>query len=246
MDQEWMETIRQMKRELDRQAYYTDMQEVQALMARYIYYLETDRGMDTIYDDLFSHKDPDVRIEIMDSGAYVGQKHVKRAMYTMGRRVDQDGNLLPKKPAGMADSSVDRANPLLMITISTPYVVISEDRTHAWGQWHLFGPHSNRVFDPISGIKRETAFWMAGKYDNEFVREDGIWKFQKLRPICWLRTPYDKSWLECPDCRRTPSPYYPPDEPRRVSSYNPDEPRHPDKWGPMPHPWIDHNIDADV
>ena len=241
-EQEMLARIEALEKEVKRQAYYTDMQEIQALMARYIYYLEMDMGQDRVYDDLFSHTDPDVRVEIMDSGAYIGQEHVKRAMYTMGRRVDKKGNPIPEGGAGVADSSVDRANPLLTITISTPYVVVSEDGTHAWGQWHLFGPHSNRVFNPETGVKQETAFWMVGKYDNEFVKEDGVWKFQKLRPICWLRTPYNKSWLEVPDCRRTPSPYYPPDEPRRVSSYCPDEPRDPDKWGPAPHEWINHNV----
>lgn len=79
-----------------------------------------------------------------------------------------------------------------------------------------------------------------GKYDNEFVKENGEWKILKLRPICWLRTPYHKDFLECPDCRRTPSPYYPPDEPPRISSFNPDEGSNPDKWGPLPHEHIVH------
>ncbi len=232
--------IEALEKQVKRQAYATDAVEIQNLMSRYIFYLENNR-IGEVWDDLFSHSAPNVRMEIMDSGAYCGQEHVKRAWYTMARRVDVDGNPVAEQTAGVANTNTDRAFLLLMLTISTPLIEISEDGIHAWGQWHLFGPHTNRVFDSKTSTKRDTAFWIAGKYDNEFIKEaDGQWKFLKLRPICWLRTPYDKSFLECPDCRRTPSPYWPPDEPPRISSFNPDEGPNPDKWGPFPHEHIAH------
>ena len=219
------------------QSYYTDMMEIQQLMARYIYILETGGGeaMARVWDELFVHDDERVRLEVGDSGAYLGTEHVKRAFYTMANKVDMDGN--PVDPAAkkgqLSQTNRDRAALLLMLTISTPCVVVDPDGQHARGHWHLFGPHTNRVFDAECGQKKDTAFWIAGKYDNEFVKVDGQWKFLKLRPIFWLRTPYHKSFLECPDCRRTPSPYWPPDEPARISSFNPDEGPNPDKWGPF-------------
>lgn len=216
------------------QSYYVDMVEIQQLMARYIYTLEKG-SMADVWDELFVHDDERVRLEIMDSGAYTGIEHVKRAFYTMGGRVDVNGDPIDPKERGrgqMSNTNSDRAALLLMLTISTPCVVVDPDGKHARGHWHLFGPHTNRVFDPETRTKRDTAFWIAGKYDNEFVKVDGQWKFLKLRPICWLRTPYDRSWLDCPDCRRTPTPYWPPDEPARISSFNPDEGMNPDKWAP--------------
>ena len=152
--------------------------------------------------------------EIMDSGAYLGQEHVKRVWYTMGRRMDKHGNMIDTSPkvGEMSNTNTDRAFLLLMLTISSPLIEISEDGTHAWGQWHIFGPHTNRVFDPETKTKTDTAFWIAGKYDNEFVKENGEWKIPKLRPICRLRTPYHKGLLGMPGLPPHSVPYYPPDE----------------------------------
>jgi len=238
-EKELLSKLETLEQEIKRQSYAADAQEIQNLMGRYIFYMESGK-VGEVWDDLWSHTDPDIRVEIMDSGAYVGQEHVKRVWFTMSGRVAKDGNPAPKAASGMSNTNTDRAFLLLMLTISTPLIEVSEDGTHAWGQWHIFGPHTNKVFDPETKTKRDTAFWIAGKYDNEFVKENGEWKIQKLRPICWLRTPYDKSWLECADCRRTPSPYYPPDEAPRISSFNPDEGPNPDKWGPLPHEHITH------
>ncbi len=200
-----LQRIDALEKEVKRLSYAADATEVQNLMSRYIFYMENG-WIGEVWDDLWTHTNPDVRVEIMDSGAYLGQEHVKRVWDTMARRVDVNGNPVQPGAAQMSNTNTDRAALLLMLTISSPLIEISEDGTHAWGQWHIFGPHTNRVFDPETSTKRDTAFWIAGKYDNEFVKEDGEWKILKLHPICWLRTPYHKSFLECPDCRRTPSP----------------------------------------
>jgi len=241
---ELQEELRELRKEVKRQSYYIDMMEIQQLMGRYIYALEKN-GMSDIWDDLFVHDDPRVRLEIMDSGAYIGPEHVKRALYSMCGRATPDGKYISQEEADLKKLERARSAPalLLMLTISTPCIIVDKDGQHAWGQWHLFGPHTNRVFDAESGGKKDTAFWIAGKYDNEFVKVNGEWKFLKLHPICWLRTPYDKSWLECADCRRTPMPYWPPDEPPRVSSFNPDEGMNPDKWGPFLPDVVDYRAD---
>ncbi len=169
--------IEALEKEVARLSKHTDAVEVQNLMSRYIFYMENGKIAE-VWDDLWSHTNPDVRVEIMDSGAYLGQEHVKRVWYTMGRRMDKHGNLIDTTPkAGeMSNTNTDRAFLLLMLTISSPMIEISEDGTHAWGQWHIFGPHTNRVFDPETKMKKDTAFWIAGKYDNEFVKENGEWK----------------------------------------------------------------------
>ena len=239
MDQNILRKLEDVEKELKRQSFAADAVEIQNLMSRYIFYLENGK-IGEVWDDLFVHDHPELRVEIMDSGAYNGPEHVKRVWETMSCRVDTDGNPVGKSAGRVANTNTDRAALLLMLTISTPLIEVSEDGTRAWGQWHIFGPHTNRVFDPETSTKRDTAFWIAGKYDNEFVKVDGEWKFLKLHPICWLRTPYHKSFLECPDCRRTPSPYWPPDEPPTIHSFNPDEGPNPDKWGPFPHEHIVH------
>lgn len=232
------ERLEALEKEVKRQSYYADMQEIQQLHSRYIFYLENGK-ISEVWDDLYAHDEPDVRVEIMDSGAYIGPEHVKRVWYTMAGKLDCDGN--PVKPeARISNTNTPNISLFLMLTVSTPLIEVAEDGKHAWGQWHLFGPHTNKVFDPETQTKKDTAFWIAGKYDNEYIKVNGEWKILKLRPICWIRSPYEKGWLKCPDCRRTPSPYYPPDEPPRISSFNPDEGYNPDKWGPMPHEHIPH------
>ncbi len=239
-EKELLERIEALEKKVERNQRAADAVEIQNLMSRYIFYLENG-NIAGVWDDLFSHEDPDVSMEIMDAGGYVGAEHVKRAYYTMARKVDMDGNPVEKTSSGMSNTNSERAGLLLMLTVETPMIEVSRDGKHAWGQWHLFGPHSNRVFDHISGNKKDIAFWIAGKYDNEFVRDsDGQWRFKSLHAINWLRTPYDKSWLECADCRSTPSPYYPTDIPRRITSFNPDLGNDPDRWGPLPHEHIVH------
>lgn len=234
-----MAEIEILKEEVKRLGYAADTVDIQNLMSRYIFYLENGK-IGEVWDDLFTHTNEDVRVEIMDSGAYLGQEHCRRVFYTMSGRVDKEGNPAGKRTAELSNTNTDRAALLLTLTISTPMIEVSEDGNHAWGQWHLFGPHTNRVFDTESHMKKDTAFWICGKYDNEFVKENGEWKILKLHPICWLRTPYNKSWLEVPDCRRTPTPYWPPDEMPTIHTFNPDEGPNPDKWGPIPHEHIVH------
>ena len=216
--------IEALEKEVARLSKHTDAVEVQNLMSRYIFYMENGKIAE-VWDDLWSHTNPDVRVEIMDSGAYLGQEHVKRVWYTMGRRMDKHGNMIDTTPkvGEMSNTNTDRAFLLLMLTISSPMIEISEDGNHAWGQWHIFGPHTNRVFDPETKMKKDTAFWIAGKYDNEFVKENGEWKILKLRPICGPPTTRT-SWSAPtaagrlhPTIRRMSRPASPPSIPTRAA-----------------------------
>ncbi len=228
------EKIDALEKEQRRLGYYADMEEIANLQARYMYYLENNRMVE-IWDELFAHECPDVSMQLMDSGKYIGPEHVRRVWYQFGGRLDRDGN-----PTSATQPRLPNNNCLLTITISTPIIVVDKEGEHAWGQWHLFGPHSNYVFDAQTGGKKHEQFWIAGKYDNEYVKEHGVWKIKKLRPIGWIRAPYDKGWLRQPDCRRTPNPYDPPDEPGVVTSWHPDARPSYDMWGPMPPAWVDY------
>lgn len=240
-EKELEERISELEAEVHRQSYYADMVAIQNLQSRYIFYMENG-NISGVWDDLYSHTNPDVRVEIMDSGAYIGQEHVKRVWYTMGKKMDKSGKMVDPILNEMSNTNSRDANMLLTLLLMTPLIEVSDDRTQAWGQWHLFGPHTNKVWDPEAMEKKDTAFWICGKYDNEYVKEDGEWKIKSLRPICWLRSPYDKGWLREADCRRTPPPYMPYDEPPRVSSWNPDAPFTSEQFGPLPHEHIVHKL----
>ena len=43
-----------------------------------------------------------------------------------------------------------------------------------------------------------TAFWMCGRYDMEYVKEDGSWRIKKLLYAYAFVTPFDKGWVKQP------------------------------------------------
>lgn len=42
------------------------------------------------------------------------------------------------------------------------------------------------------------AMWVAGRYDNEFVRVDGRWKFKHIRVVGIFSCPYEDGWAKKP------------------------------------------------
>jgi hypothetical protein len=42
------------------------------------------------------------------------------------------------------------------------------------------------------------ALWIAGKYENDFRRVDGIWLMSHLRVHNFFTTPFDKGWVDVP------------------------------------------------
>jgi hypothetical protein len=70
----------------------------------------------------------------------------------------------------------------------TPLIEVDGDK--ATGTWYLFGPFTNRM------PKGEVANWVQGRYDNDYVREDGKWKFSHLRFKFNIQSPYEDGWVK--------------------------------------------------
>ena len=68
--------------------------------------------------------------------------------------------------------------------------IIEVDGDHATGQWYYEAPTT----DTASG----RAQWMAGTYLEEYVREDGEWKFASIRTKWKYISPYDEGWAKNP------------------------------------------------
>jgi hypothetical protein len=184
------------------------------IQTRYNYYLE--QGFcDRIWDELFAHKNPKVKCELVEGGVYEGPESVKSLWMALAS---------PTKP---------RPGIMPTLFIATPIIVVSKDGKTAKGQWHMFGPHAMYVTPYPGDQQKLTAYWFLGKYDDEFVKEDGRWKFLSLHAIAWVRSPFDQGWLKQPDCRRWPIPEgAPPDEPPTMFRiYHPDGVNN---WGPPP------------
>ncbi len=68
--------------------------------------------------------------------------------------------------------------------------IIEVDGDRATGKWYFEAPTT----DAASG----RAQWMAGTYLEEYVREDGEWKFSSIETRWKYISPYDEGWAKNP------------------------------------------------
>ncbi len=58
----------------------------------------------------------------------------------------------------------------------------------AKGQWYLLGPFTMR--------RGNRAVWLAARYEEDYVKINGEWKFQHLRAIGRMSAPYETGWAK--------------------------------------------------
>jgi hypothetical protein len=90
-----------------------------------------------------------------------------------------------------------------------PIVHVAPDGTTAKGRWRLFAQEAEYG---------EFAEWGVGWYENDYVREDGVWKISHLRQFNRMYTPDQEGWgrtaLEWPSYRAASG--LEPDEPSAI------------------------------
>ena len=84
--------------------------------------------------------------------------------------------------------ATDEGTSMMSHQAMTP--LIEGDGDKARGTWYLFGPFNNRA------PEGEVANWIQGRYDNDYVREDGKWKFSHLRFKFNIQSPYEDGWVK--------------------------------------------------
>lgn len=72
--------------------------------------------------------------------------------------------------------------------VMNPTIEVNGDRAH--GSWYFLGPFTFR--------KGNRAIWMAARYEEDYVRIGGEWKFQHLRAIGRMAAPYETGWAKRP------------------------------------------------
>ena len=75
-------------------------------------------------------------------------------------------------------------------------ITVAPDRQTAKGRFRaiLFGGnHKSRDYSP-PGLPEQ--FYEAGMYENDYVREDGVWKIKRLDYVVQWQADYDKGWYD--------------------------------------------------
>ncbi len=155
---------------------------IENLQAMYGYYI--DKGQWKRASGLFSRTGT---YEFGQSGVYMGNSHVERALSLIGPQGLEEGQL----------------NNYVMVQ---PIINISEDNRTAKARWR----------SDVQLSRAGKGRWGGGVYENEYVNDNGTWKFSKLHYYVTFWGDYDKGWVAGPFPMDPPSTTLPPDRPPTV------------------------------
>jgi hypothetical protein len=159
-----------------------DTLEIMNLQARYNFYLQMYWGKRTV-EELYAKK-TDVCTEI-NGGRWNGYEGVMR-MFSQLDKVNKS------QPGRMG----------LMMAIQ-PLITLADDGLTANGQWYCAGPCVLPVKHAPDDEEHLESMWQFGRYDNDYVKEDGKWLFTRLCFSLHFLSPIDKGgW------HKSPRPYY--------------------------------------
>ena len=68
--------------------------------------------------------------------------------------------------------------------VMNPILEVEGDR--ARGTWYFFAPFTFRA--------QNQARWLAARYEDDYVKQDGEWKIAHLRGVVRMVTDYERSW----------------------------------------------------
>ncbi len=146
-----------------------DIEEIKKLQKTYGYYLEHWQWQEVV--ELFSNS-PDTSVEINNTGVFIGKESILRFF-----RRDN----VPKE--------------FLHVLMPLCDVIhVDPSGKTAKGRWYCFGLQAI----PFPVEKTVRAVYSMGIYENEYIKEDGVWKFKK---ILWSRIfycPYEDGWVKTP------------------------------------------------
>lgn len=131
----------------------------------------------------------DGTIEVGGRGVYVGRDRILEFLRLAGPETPQPGRLFDQMQL-------------------QPVIDVAEDGRTAKGRWHMFAQEAQAG---------EYAHWGLGVFENEYVKEDGIWKIRNLHLYTTMYTPYEEGWAKTAIANGGPSAELPPDRPPTVS-----------------------------
>ena len=151
-----------------------DIQEIEDLQQMYGYYMDTHHRQEVV--DLFS--DDTESIEIESVGLFLGKEGVKK-FYLDNDLLQEGQEVVP----GWIN---------VLILMSQDVIDIDPSGKTAKGRWNTWLAEAM----PVGGVPRQQ--WLQGYYENEYVKEDGKWKFKKLHWNVTFFTSFEAGWLRIP------------------------------------------------
>jgi len=88
-----------------------------------------------------------------------------------------------------------------------PIITIAPDGNTAKGRWRFLGE---------VGVYGKSARWGEGTYENEYVKQNGVWKIQALHAYFRMYTDYAAGWAKSAVPNTHPEKDLPPDRPPTV------------------------------
>ncbi len=186
--------IQEMEKRLQR---VEDILEIDKLEKIYGYYL--DYGQNEKVLDMFS--DNAESIEISDRGVFKGKEGIRKFFLKYISSHGQETADLKELPHGR----------MVIHQQHQGVINVAEDGKTAKGRWYLIMIQAW----PVDGEPRSVLGH--GVYENEFVKENGKWKFSKMFMSLDFRSPIEGGWVDIPVVSAGRSPLS--DEP--PTSYHP-------------------------
>jgi hypothetical protein len=149
---------------------FRDIEDIKKLQCSYGYYLEN--YMTDEIAALFSQReDTIIRVH---AGEFKGKK----------------GVLTFFKPKGKSQG-VRNPGFIHQVMQLSPVIDVAPDGLTARGRWYGFGA----VAIPVKDQDRVFQGWMNGVYENDYIKENGVWKIWKLRWWMYFNAPYGIGWV---------------------------------------------------
>lgn len=149
-----------------------DELEIQKVQSLYSHHYQV--GMRSEVPRLFAQHTPGVTLEIEDSGVYEGIESITRFWNTV-----------------LGTESAFSPGFMAVHLSCNPVIEIDRDGTRAKGVWHSHGFCTL----PLDAL---IPFLCSGKYDMEYVKEDGRWKIFKFAYRQIFMSPYEEGWVKVP------------------------------------------------
>ena len=127
--------------------------------------------------------DPGASIELAQQGVYVGKPRIA-AFLTHG--------------GGLKDGEIQEG------AIWQGVLHVSPDGKSARGRWHTL---------IMGGTYGQDGTWTEGPYENEYVKENGVWKLHKVHWYMTVKGSYDQGWHKKRLPAAAPLADLPPDRP---------------------------------